>query len=59
MNDLTYFSPRQVFAVPAPLPRVYTTHISRGGYVLTQDPDGDDYVTVFDNNLGYVKSLVE
>lgn len=51
MNDLTDFSPRRVFTTPAPLPHTHTPHTSSGGYVLTQDPDGDDYVTVFDNNL--------
>jgi hypothetical protein len=51
MNNLTDFSPRRVFATPAPLPHTHTPHTSSGGYVLTQDPDGDDYVTVFDNNL--------
>ena len=51
MNNLTDFSPRRVFTTPAPLPHTHTPHTSSGGYVLTQDPDGDDYVTVFDNNL--------
>ena len=51
MNDPSDFSPRRVFTTPALLPHTHTPHTSSGGYVLTQNPDGDDYVTVFDNNL--------
>lgn len=51
MNDPTDFSPRRVFTTPTPLPHTHTPHTSSGGYVLTQDPDGDDYVTVFGNGL--------
>ncbi len=40
-----------MFTTPALLPHTHTPHTSSGGYVLTQNPDGDDYVTVFDNNL--------
>ena len=57
MNNPSDFSPRRVFTTPAPLPHTHTPHTSSGGYVLTQDPDGDDYVTVFDNNLRVSKLI--